>query len=128
MIESVNIAVTQPAAAAMVVVTAQRAATPAMPASLIARTGVESVPSEPKDEGTKNLEGNIVGLESDRLFKSFAILVVVTALAGSEDDRLSGPDGMDDNNRVDKSGELDVPLTATITANSDKPRSSTSSK
>mmetsp|Transcript_11336 Transcript_11336/g.26279 ORF Transcript_11336/g.26279 Transcript_11336/m.26279 type:complete len:461 (-) Transcript_11336:341-1723(-) len=50
------------------------------------RTGVESVPSEPKNEGSENLKGNGVRRETYGSLQRVSIVVVKASLAGSEND------------------------------------------
>lgn len=50
------------------------------------RSRVESVPSEPKDEGSQDLKGNGVGRECGRSFKGVSVFVVESASARSKND------------------------------------------
>ena len=50
------------------------------------RSRVESVPSEPKDEGSQDLKGNGVGRERGRSFKGVSVFVVESASARSKND------------------------------------------
>ena len=71
------------------------------------RTGVESVPSEPEDEGTKDLKGDGVGGEGGGLGEGVAIGILETATTGTKD--LGGDESGGTTGHVDDTtaGEVD---------------------
>jgi len=70
------------------------------------RSGVESVPSEPQDEGSEDLEGSGVGREVGGGLKGISVVIIESSSARSKDD--GGDKGSSSSSHVDNTGSSEI--------------------